>query len=233
MVVFHWNRVPTSVVAQACTWWLAFAIPIEIEQCVVQFLIGRTLAQYELYTLEGTRKKIARACEWRIPPSYWRSFRTCARRGNAYQSATGGGFATSRDVRISEYKIVQYLTAGDRIGQPVLFGTRADFLDQEVLQRLKSRAGKSYTLTSQAHAGGDVVRAISAAKCSKQVVVCDCKIDEICTACERTGDQNRISEPFLTELDIAREFAVPMLYKVTDIFVDKFATAFAGHDRTY
>ena len=41
------------------------------------------------------------------------------------------------------------------------------------------------------------------------------------------------AEPFLSELDGAREFAVPMLYKVTDIFIDQFTTAVTGHDRTY
>jgi len=85
-------------------------------------------------------------------------------------------------------RIVDYLTAGDRVGQPILFGTRADFLDPEVRDVLKARAGRSYTLTSQTHVGRDVVRATQNTKSPKQIVVCSCAVDEYCTACERTGD---------------------------------------------
>ena len=158
----------------------------------------RLTKQYELYTLEGTRDK------------------PLALANGALRRAIGVAFvlALAEETRTKvplvadsllhamsgavKTKIVEYLTAGDRIGQPVLFGTRADFLDPEVSQLLKDRAGRSYTLTSQAHAGGDVVRAIPAAKCAKQVVVCDCKIDQICTACERAGDQARITGGRLT-----------------------------------
>jgi hypothetical protein len=95
-------------------------------------------------------------------------------------------------------KIVRYLTVGDRVGQPILFGTRGDFLDHEVLGLLKERVGKTYTLTSQAQAGGDVVRAVPEAKRPRQVVVCDCGVDEFCPACERVGDQLRATEGRLT-----------------------------------
>ena len=91
-------------------------------------------------------------------------------------------------------RIVEYLTTGDRIGQPILFGTRADFLDPEVKQLLKSRAGRSYTLTSQTHVGRDVVRATPNSKSPKQAVVCNCALDEFCASCERTGDSDRAEE---------------------------------------
>lgn len=85
-------------------------------------------------------------------------------------------------------RLVEYLTAGDRVGQPILFGTRADFLDPEVRERLKTRAGRNFTLTSQTHVGRDVARAAPNVKCPKQTVVCNCGIDEFCEACEREGD---------------------------------------------
>lgn len=102
-------------------------------------------------------------------------------------------------------RIVEYLTDGDRIGQPILFGTRADFLDPEVKELLKSRAGRSYTLTSETHVGRDVVRATPKAKSPKQAVVCDCAIDEFCDSCERTGDiaraqDGRLSGPRTSEI---------------------------------
>ena len=95
-------------------------------------------------------------------------------------------------------RIVEYLTAGDRVGQPILFGTRADFLDPEVRTLLKLRAGRSYTLTSQTHVGRDVVRATPNSKSPKQAVVCGCAVDEFCNSCERTGDDARAREGRLT-----------------------------------
>ncbi len=154
--------------------------------------------QYEVYTMEGNREK------------------PLALANGASRRAIGVAFvlALAEETRTKvplvadsllhamsgavKYKIVDYLTAGDRIGQPVLFGTRTDLLDDEVTELLKRRAGKTYTLTSQAHAGGDVVRAVPAAKCAKQVVICDCEIDQVCPACERAGDQARIAEGRLT-----------------------------------
>jgi DNA sulfur modification protein DndD len=91
-------------------------------------------------------------------------------------------------------RIVGYLTTGDRVGQPVLFGTRADFLDPEVKDLLKARAGRSYTLTCQAHVGRDVVRATPNTTSPKQVVVCECQVDEFCEHCERAGDRVRVEE---------------------------------------
>ncbi len=40
-------------------------------------------------------------------------------------------------------------------------------------------------------------------------------------------------EPLLAQLDAARELSVPALYKVADIFMDKYAAAVEGHQRTY
>lgn len=91
-------------------------------------------------------------------------------------------------------KVVDYITSGDKIGQPILFGTRTDLLDAEVTELLKSRCGKSYTLTSQTHVGGDVVRAAQKAKFTKQVVVCECGIDEYCPVCERLDDAERAEQ---------------------------------------
>jgi len=96
------------------------------------------------------------------------------------------------------HRIVEYLTAGDRVGQPILFGTRSDFLDPEVKQLLKSRSGRSYTLTSQTHVGRDVVRATPNATSVKQAVVCTCAVDEFCGACERAGDLDRVTDGRLT-----------------------------------
>jgi hypothetical protein len=36
------------------------------------------------------------------------------------------------------------------------------------------------------------------------------------------------AEPFLAQLDAARDFAVPILYRVTDLFLDEFSHATAG-----
>jgi DNA sulfur modification protein DndD len=88
-------------------------------------------------------------------------------------------------------KIVDYITSGDKIGQPILFGTRTDLLDEEVKDLLKRRSDRTYTLTSQTHVGGDVVRAAKKATRTKQVVVCDCSVDQYCDVCERVGDKER------------------------------------------
>lgn len=95
-------------------------------------------------------------------------------------------------------RIVQYLTDGDRVGQPILFGTRADFLDPEVRELLRARSGRSYTVTSQTHVGRDVVRATPNAQSPKQTVVCTCAVDEFCTSCECTGDEDRVKDRRLT-----------------------------------
>jgi DNA sulfur modification protein DndD len=83
-------------------------------------------------------------------------------------------------------RLVDYISRGDRIGQPILFGTRDD-LRSPVDQIIKERAGRTYTLTAQAHAGGDVKRATPSAN-SRAVVVCTCHIDEFCDVCERVRD---------------------------------------------
>jgi DNA sulfur modification protein DndD len=88
-------------------------------------------------------------------------------------------------------KIVEYISSGDKIGQPILFGTRTDLLDEEVKDLLIERSGRTYTLTSQTHVGGDVIRAAPKATRTKQVVVCDCGVDEYCDTCERVGDSAR------------------------------------------
>jgi DNA sulfur modification protein DndD len=158
----------------------------------------RLVKQYELYTLEDDREKplaLANGASRRVI-------------GVAFVLALAEGTRTMVPLVADsllhamsgsvKQKIVDYLTAGDRVGQPVLFGTRSDFMDKEVSVLLKSRVGRSYTLTSQSHAGGDVVRATPTATRARQVVVCDCGIDEFCPVCERAGDQARASEGRLT-----------------------------------
>lgn len=91
-------------------------------------------------------------------------------------------------------KIVDYLSAGDRMGQVILFATRSDLADEDVATLVRGRVGKTYTLTSQAHAGGDVLRRTPEAAHVKQTVICDCGIDSFCLACERVGDAERAKE---------------------------------------
>jgi DNA sulfur modification protein DndD len=93
--------------------------------------------------------------------------------------------STSGEVR---RRLVEFLSSGARVGQPIMFGTRADFQAPEVRSVLAKHAGATYTLTAQSHVGVDVVRADPARLQSKQVSVCKCAPAEYCAVCERVGD---------------------------------------------
>jgi DNA sulfur modification protein DndD len=93
--------------------------------------------------------------------------------------------STSGEVR---RRLVDFLASGERVGQPIMFGTRADFQAPEVRSVLERNAGATYTLTAQSHVGVDVVRADPARQQSKQVSVCRCSPAEYCSICERVGD---------------------------------------------
>jgi DNA sulfur modification protein DndD len=84
-------------------------------------------------------------------------------------------------------RLVSYLVDGRRVGQPILFGHTHDFSDQEIRQLLIDASGQAYTITSEAHVGGDVLRAAPHRQHARQSVICDCGIDEYCDICEHTG----------------------------------------------
>src|SRR6266567_4504579 len=89
-------------------------------------------------------------------------------------------------------RLVSYLVDGRRVGQPILFGHTHDFSDEEIRQSLIDASGMTYTITSEAHVGGDVVRAAPHRQHSRQSVICGCGIDEYCNICEHTGYANDI-----------------------------------------
>jgi DNA sulfur modification protein DndD len=93
--------------------------------------------------------------------------------------------STSGEVR---KRLVEFLATGERIGQPIMFGTRADFQAPEVRTVLDKYAGATYTLTAQSHVGADVVRIDPNREQSNQVSVCNCSPRQFCAICERTGD---------------------------------------------
>lgn len=93
--------------------------------------------------------------------------------------------STSGEVR---RRLVDFMASGSHVGQPIIFGTRADFQSPEVRSVLAKHAGATYTLTSQSHVGVDVVRADPARLRPKQVSVCKCSAAEYCAVCERVGD---------------------------------------------
>lgn len=84
-------------------------------------------------------------------------------------------------------RLVSYLVDGRRVGQPILFGHTHDFSDEEIRQLLIDASGKTYTITSEAHVGGDVVRAAPHLQHPRQSVICGCGINEYCDICEHTG----------------------------------------------
>ena len=84
-------------------------------------------------------------------------------------------------------RMVGYLVDGNRVGQPVLFGHTHDFSDEEIRQLLIDSAGVTYTVTSEAQVGGDVVRVAPHRQYVRQSVICGCGIDEYCGVCEHTG----------------------------------------------
>jgi len=84
-------------------------------------------------------------------------------------------------------RMVGYLVDGQRVGQPILFGHTHDFLDEEIRQALIDAAGVTYTVTSESHVGGDVVRAAPHRSHARQTVICGCGINEYCDICEHAG----------------------------------------------
>jgi DNA sulfur modification protein DndD len=92
-------------------------------------------------------------------------------------------------------RMVGYLVDGRRVGQPILFGHTHDFSDEEIRQKLIDAAGATYTITSEAQVGGDVVRAAPHRQYARQSVICGCSIDQYCDICEHTG---YASDPRLT-----------------------------------
>jgi len=93
---------------------------------------------------------------------------------------------TSGEVRI---RLMDYISSGERIGQPIVLGTRADFQDPGVRALIDRFAGSTYTLTAQSQVGLDVVNADPNRAQSKQVSVCKCAPDSFCTVCERVKDR--------------------------------------------
>lgn len=94
--------------------------------------------------------------------------------------------STSGEVR---RRLMDFLSSGERIGQPIVFGTRADFQDTGVRGLIDKFAGATYTLTAQSQVGADVVNADPSRTQSKQVSVCKCAPGSFCKVCERVGDR--------------------------------------------
>jgi len=95
--------------------------------------------------------------------------------------------STSGSVR---KRLVDFLVSGRRVGQPIMFGTRADFQTPEVRALLDKYVGRSYTLTAQSHVSVDVIRADPNREQPNQVSICGCSHAEYCAICERDGDSN-------------------------------------------
>lgn len=87
------------------------------------------------------------------------------------------------------FKMLNYLASGEYVAQPIIFGTGQDFLQPDIRHLILSRAGKSYTLTSQAAAGGDVLNRMPNTE-QLEVIQCECDLAHYCDACQR---QNSIS----------------------------------------
>lgn len=94
--------------------------------------------------------------------------------------------STSGEVR---RRLMEFLSSGERVGQPIVFGTRADFQDSGVRAAIERFAGATFTLTAQSQVGVDVVNADPNRVQSKQVSVCKCAPGEFCEVCERIGDR--------------------------------------------
>jgi DNA sulfur modification protein DndD len=94
-------------------------------------------------------------------------------------------------------KVVEYLSDGKHVGQPILFATRDDLLGRAadsdgrtVLDIIRKRSGATYTVTSEAEVGGEVVHRDDSCLHGSQSVVCKCAADEFCNICERVGDDS-------------------------------------------
>jgi DNA sulfur modification protein DndD len=93
--------------------------------------------------------------------------------------------STSGEVR---RRLLDSLISGKRVGQPIMFGTRADFHATEIRALLERYAGSTYTLTAQSQVGADVVRPDPDRQQARQVSVCRCGPTQFCSICERRGD---------------------------------------------
>ncbi len=94
--------------------------------------------------------------------------------------------STSGEVR---RRLMEFISSGEHVGQPIVFGTRADFMDDGVRAAVKHFGGATFTLTAQSQVGGDVVNADPNRAQSQQVSVCKCAPGEFCEVCERVGDR--------------------------------------------
>lgn len=72
--------------------------------------------------------------------------------------------------------------------QAVMFALRADLADAKDRELLKAAAGRTYTITNQAHVPEKVVRPADS-RTGSQSVLCTCGPDAYCRACERIEDQ--------------------------------------------
>jgi hypothetical protein len=95
--------------------------------------------------------------------------------------------STSGEVTFS---LLKYLTDSSSVGQPILFVTRSDLLGARVKDLALERAGRTYTITSEAEVGGNVVHRDPNSSHSLESVICLCRPDECCPICERSEDQS-------------------------------------------
>jgi DNA sulfur modification protein DndD len=144
-------------------------------------------AEYEPFALDGTRDKPLAMANGASRRALAVSFVL------ALAETTGSSVPFVADSLLHAFsggvlrRMVQYLVDGRRVGQPILFGHTHDFLDEDIRQALIDAAGVTYTVTSESHVGGDVVRAAPHRRYARQTVICGCGIDEYCDLCEHTG----------------------------------------------
>ena len=82
-------------------------------------------------------------------------------------------------------RLLDYLTDGSRVTQPILIGTGQDFSDAQTRALIARRAGRTYTLTSQSQVGDRVVRPDPSRESPFETSVCDCGPSQYCDLCER------------------------------------------------
>lgn len=144
-------------------------------------------AEYEPFALDGTRDKPLAMANGASRRALAVSFVL------ALAETTGSSVPFVADSLLHAFsggvlrRMVRYLVDGERVGQPILFGHTHDFLDEDIRQALVDAAGVTYTVTSESHVGGDVVRAAPHRSYPRQTVICGCGIDEFCDICEHTG----------------------------------------------
>ena len=82
-------------------------------------------------------------------------------------------------------RLLDYLTDGSRVTQPILIGTGQDFSDAKTRALIARRAGRTYTLTSQSQVGDRVVRPDPSRESPFETSVCECGPSQYCDLCER------------------------------------------------